>query len=51
LVEASEALHCDMLYLITEDTENTVLEAGKEIRVVPACKFALTFSLHSLLEE
>ena len=51
LVEASEALHCDMLYLITEDTENTVLEAGKEICVVPAWKFALTFSLHSLLEE
>jgi|GEM_PF-6638604 Predicted ATPase (AAA+ superfamily) len=47
LIEASEALHCDTLYLVTEDTEKTVLEAGKEIRVVPAWKFALNFSLDS----
>lgn len=48
LLEASEILHCDTLYIVTEDTEKTVQETGREIRIIPAWKFALSFSLSSL---
>ncbi len=48
LLKASEALQCDTLYIVTEDTEKTVQEADKEIQIVPAWKFALSFSLSSL---
>lgn len=51
LLEASLALQCNTLYIVTEDTEKTISEDGKEIHVVSAWKFTLSFSLASLLSS